>query len=73
MISIKETQELLDEIAESLPSEFYNGLNGGILLLPEEKPYCIKVLKAAGMTYLASAAIAVVQLLRLMSIKGRRR
>ena len=38
MISIKETQELLDEIAESLPSEFYNGLNGGILLLPEEKP-----------------------------------
>ncbi|MCR5011270.1 MAG: zinc metallopeptidase [Lachnospiraceae bacterium] len=43
------------------------------ILLPEEKPYCIKVLKAAGMTYLASAAIAVVQLLRLMSIKGRRR
>ena len=38
MISIKETQELLDEIAESLPPEFYNGLNGGILLLPEEKP-----------------------------------
>jgi predicted Zn-dependent protease with MMP-like domain len=38
MISIEETQELLDEIAESLPPEFYNGLNGGILLLPEEKP-----------------------------------
>lgn len=38
MISIEETQELLDEIAESLPHDFYRDLNGGILLLPEEKP-----------------------------------
>ncbi len=43
MISIEETQDLLDEIAESLPPEFYNDLNGGILLLPEEKqsPYSV--------------------------------
>ncbi len=43
MISIDETQELLDEIAESLPQEFYYELNGGILLLPDEKasPYSV--------------------------------
>lgn len=35
MISIDEMQELLDELAEELPEEFYNELNGGIILLPE--------------------------------------
>ena len=32
---------MLDEIAEGLPIEFYNELNGGILLIPESKlsPY----------------------------------
>lgn len=38
MISIDEVQDILDELAEELPKEFYNELNGGILLLPEEKP-----------------------------------
>ena len=37
MISIDETGEMLDEIAEELPKEFYEKLNGGILLLPEVK------------------------------------
>ena len=37
MISIEEVEEMLDEIAGTLPQEFYNKLNGGILLLPEAK------------------------------------
>ena len=37
MISIDETEEMLNEIAEELPKEFYNKLNGGILLLPDVK------------------------------------
>jgi len=37
MVSIDEVQLMLDEIAESLPPEFYEDLNGGIILLPEEK------------------------------------
>ena len=37
MVTIDEAQEMLDRIAESLPQEFFNGLNGGILLLPEAK------------------------------------
>lgn len=37
MISIEEAQEMLDEIAESLPTEFYKELNGGILILPQAK------------------------------------
>ena len=37
MITIEETGEILDEIAEELPAEFYEKLNGGILLLPEVK------------------------------------
>jgi len=37
LISIEEVEEMLDEIAMSLPQEFYNKLNGGILLLPEVK------------------------------------
>ena len=38
MVTIDEAQEMLDEIAESLPQEFYKYLNGGILLLPEARP-----------------------------------
>jgi hypothetical protein len=38
MISIDEMQEILDQLAEELPQEFYYDLNGGILLLPEAKP-----------------------------------
>jgi Uncharacterized protein conserved in bacteria len=43
MISIDEVNDILDEIAESLPPEFYKELNGGILLLPDEKisPYAV--------------------------------
>lgn len=37
MISIDEMQEMLDEIAEEFPHEFYKDLNGGIILLPEAK------------------------------------
>jgi hypothetical protein len=35
MISIDEMQDILDELAEELPPEFYDELNGGIILLPE--------------------------------------
>ena len=37
MVSIEETEIMLNEIAEELPIEFYEKLNGGILVLPEEK------------------------------------
>jgi hypothetical protein len=37
MLTIEEAEAMLDEIAEELPVEFYKGLNGGILLLPETK------------------------------------
>ena len=37
MISIEEVEEMLDKIAATLPKEFYNKLNGGILLMPEVK------------------------------------
>lgn len=35
MISIEEAERYLDEVASELPAEFYNELNGGIILLPE--------------------------------------
>lgn len=38
MITFDEMGDWLDEIAERFPPEFYHELNGGILLLPEEKP-----------------------------------
>ena len=43
MYTIDETQDMLDAIAEELPEEFFKDLNGGILLLPEEKlsPYAL--------------------------------
>ena len=37
MISIEDTQDILEEIAEGLPEIFFEQLNGGILLLPEAK------------------------------------
>lgn len=37
MISIEEVEEMLDELATTLPQEFYNKLNGGVLLLPDIK------------------------------------
>ena len=41
MVTIDQAQEMLDNIAEQLPPEFYNGLNGGIVLMEEAKlsPY----------------------------------
>lgn len=37
MITIDEMETMLDEIATELPHEFFDYLNGGILLLPEAK------------------------------------
>jgi predicted Zn-dependent protease with MMP-like domain len=43
-ISIDEVQDMLDELAEELPPEFYEELNGGIILLPEahESEYSLR-------------------------------
>jgi len=38
MLSFDEVGDLLDEMAEEFPPEFYESLNGGIALLPEAKP-----------------------------------
>ncbi len=35
-LSFDEVGEILDQLAEKIPEPFYQGLNGGILLLPEE-------------------------------------
>ncbi|MFV0529177.1 MAG: metallopeptidase family protein [Lachnospiraceae bacterium] len=37
MISQEEFMELLDEISGEIPSEIFQGLNGGVILRPEEK------------------------------------
>lgn len=37
MVSIDEMQAMLDNIAETLPKEFYTQLNGGIILMPQAK------------------------------------
>ena len=37
MISIDRVGDILDELAEELPKEFYRELSGGIILMPEEK------------------------------------
>ena len=37
MLSQDEFLEMLDEIADEIPREFYHELNGGILLRPEAK------------------------------------
>lgn len=36
-ITIDEMQEMLDKLAEELPQEFFQELNGGIVLMPEAK------------------------------------
>ena len=38
ILSFDEVGDLLDEMAEEFPEEFYQELNGGISLLPEAKP-----------------------------------
>ena len=37
MLTFEEVGDILDEIADELPEEFYRELNGGILLLPEAR------------------------------------
>lgn len=37
MYTIEQTNDILDEIADSMPFELYRELSGGILLLPEHK------------------------------------
>jgi hypothetical protein len=39
MVSIDEMEDMLGKIAEKLPEEFFNYLNGGILLLPQSKQH----------------------------------
>ncbi len=39
MVTIEEAGAMLDEIAQELPADFYNQLNGGILLLPDVKTH----------------------------------
>ena len=39
MLSFEQAKEALDEIAKALPEELFSGLNGGIVLLPEEKQH----------------------------------
>ena len=40
-MNIRQVGNILDQLAEELPQEFYRDLSGGILLVPEEKksPY----------------------------------
>lgn len=35
MVTIDEAHDLLDEVAQELPEEFWEGLNGGVSLLPQ--------------------------------------
>jgi len=37
VITIEEMEDMLDEIADEFPEELFHDLNGGIILLPEEK------------------------------------
>lgn len=37
-LTFDEVGEILDELAEHIPEPFFQGLNGGVLLLPEECP-----------------------------------
>ena len=37
MLTFEQAGDLLDELAEEFPEEFYRDLNGGICLLPEAK------------------------------------
>ena len=38
ILTFDQVGELLDEMAEEFPQEFYADLNGGVCLLPEAKP-----------------------------------
>ena len=38
ILTFDQVGELLDEMAEEFPQEFYQDLNGGVCLLPEAKP-----------------------------------
>ena len=38
LLSFDEVGEILDELSEKIPEEFFRELNGGILLLPDELP-----------------------------------
>lgn len=42
MISIEETEIMLDELAHELPEAFYKELSGGIILVPEAKKSQVK-------------------------------
>ncbi len=42
MISIEETEAMLNDLAEELPQPFYERLNGGIMLLPRTKKSAVK-------------------------------
>ncbi len=37
MVTIDEAEPILDEVAGGLPEEIFEGLNGGIILLPEAR------------------------------------
>ena len=37
MFSFEEVADMLDEVAEEIPKEFFENLNGGVCLLPEAK------------------------------------
>lgn len=39
MISIEDMQTMLDDIASDFPQEFFEKLNGGIILLPESRQH----------------------------------
>ena len=39
VVTYDEVGEILDGLAEELPSEFYEGLNGGVVLNYESKPH----------------------------------
>ena len=43
MVTIDEMYQLLDEVAQEFPQEFFEDLNGGISLLPDKKrsPYAV--------------------------------
>ena len=63
----------------TLPVEFnasrraINAIKSGGILTPEEQKGAQKTLSAAAMTYVAATAVALAQLLRLLSLFGRRR
>ncbi len=51
MITFEEAGEYLDTLIEKLPEGILRELNGGINLLPEEKPSSVRGLSVLGMYY----------------------